>query len=46
METIFDHNPSDLELKRWGGRESFEYFANRGVDQFSCADSNYYMIGM
>jgi hypothetical protein len=26
LETIFDHNPTDKELMRWGGRENFDYF--------------------
>lgn len=46
METIFDHNPTDKELKRFGGRESFDFFASKGIDEFSCADNNWYMIGM
>ena len=46
METIFDHNPTDKELKRFGGRESFEFFKSHGIDEFSCADNNWYMIGL
>ncbi|MBR5971297.1 MAG: hypothetical protein IK017_01430 [Paludibacteraceae bacterium] len=45
-ETIFDHNPTDEELKRWGGRETFEYFNSKGIDILSDDDSNYYMIGI
>lgn len=46
METIFDHNPTDRELKRWGGRESFEYFEKRGINQFADSDTNNYMIAI
>ena len=45
-ETIFDHNPTDEELKRWGGREQFEKAERYGTDILSDDDSNYYMIGI
>ena len=32
METIFDHNVTDEELKRFGGREAYDYFASKGID--------------
>lgn len=44
METIFDHNPTDEELMRFGGREHFEKDKKYGI--VPSADSNYYMIGM
>lgn len=46
METIFDHNPTDLELKRFGGRESFEFFQEHGIDPFACEDDNLYQLGL
>ena len=46
IETIFDHNPTDRELKRWGGREAFEKAVEYGVDLFARPDNNWYMIGM
>lgn len=46
LETIFDHNPTDKELMRWGGRENFDYFKDRGFDILADADTNYYMIGL
>lgn len=45
-ETIFDHNPTERELKRWGGREAFEYFESHGIDPHSDQDTNLYRIGM
>ena len=46
VETIFDHNPTDRELNRWGGREWFEDAKKYGIDVFASKDRNYYMIGM
>jgi hypothetical protein len=48
IETIFDHNPTDEELMRWGGPEAFEYFKSKGIDFTDPVheDSNYYMIGL
>ncbi len=45
-ETIFDHNPTDLELTRFGGRKAFDFLKERGVDLFNCQDTNYYQIGL
>lgn len=44
METIFDHNPTDQELKRFGGRERYEWIASQGLHYSQ--DDNYYQIGM
>lgn len=44
METIFDHNPTDEELRRFGGRKAFEWAAKNNLP-FS-QDSHSYMIGM
>ena len=46
METIFDHNVTEEELKRFGGREAYDYFASKGIDLFSDSDTNYYQIGI
>ena len=44
METLFDHNPTDYELTRFGGREQFDFYKSIG---FECSqDDNYYMIGL
>lgn len=44
METIFDHNPTDLELKRFGGREHLKKCKKHGIERSS--DTQYYMIGL
>ena len=44
LETVFDHNPTDLELKRFGGREWFEQAKEYGVELDE--DENYYQIGL
>lgn len=46
METIFDHNVTDNELKRFGGREAYDYFASKGIDLCADSDTNYYQIGI
>ena len=46
METIFDHNPTDEELKRFGGREAFQWAKDNGIDLFKSSDDNNYQIGM
>lgn len=46
METIFDHNVTDEELKRFGGRAAYDYFASKGIDLFADSDTNFYQIGI
>ena len=46
METIFDHNVTDDELERFGGREAFEKAKRYGVDLLSDMDTNFYQIGI
>ena len=44
VETIFDYNPTYEELKRFGGRSSFEFLEKNGIKL--CDDDKYYMLGM
>ena len=46
METIFDFNPTDKELKRFGGREQFEKAKKYGIDPFGDEDTNNYQLGL
>lgn len=46
METIFDYNPTDLELKRFGGKEAFKFCQEHGIDPFACVDDNLYQLGL
>ena len=46
METIFDHNVTDKELERFGGREAFDFFASNGINLFDNEDTNNYQIGL
>ena len=46
METIFDYNITDEELKRFGGRKQFEWEAAHGIDSFEFDDDNNYMLGI
>lgn len=46
METIFDHNPTDEELKRFGGKESFEWLDKKGLPYFTCEDDANYHLGI
>ena len=46
METIFDHNVTEDELRRFGGREAFEKAKRYGVDLLSDRDTNFYQIGI
>lgn len=46
METVFDHNVTEDELKRFGGREAFEKAKRYGVDLLSDRDTNFYQIGI
>ena len=39
METIFDHNPTDEELKRFGGKEVVEDLIAKGY--YTEDDANY-----
>ena len=46
METVFDHNPTDKELTRFGN--FFEASKRLGIDYTDekYADQNYYQIGI
>ena len=44
METIFDHNVTKEDLKRFGGEEYFEKAKKYGVDPYQTADSANYAI--
>lgn len=46
METIFDYNPTDLELKRFGGKESFEFLKENGLQRIITEDDNLYQLGI
>lgn len=46
MKTIFDFNPTDLELKRFGGRKHFEKAKEYGINPFGNADTNNYHLGV
>lgn len=44
METIFDHNPTERELNRFGGRESLEWGIARGMYKHDC--NRLYHLGL
>ncbi|MBP5366500.1 MAG: hypothetical protein J6Y82_11395 [Bacteroidales bacterium] len=44
VETIFDHNPTDQELNRFGGRQSLIYAIKIGI--YNNADNAYYHLGI
>lgn len=46
METIFDYNPTNLELKRFGGKEAFEYAKQKNINLFANSDNNLWQIGL
>ncbi len=46
METIFDHNVTEEELKRFGGRDAYDFFASKGIDLCADSDTNFYQIGI
>lgn len=47
METIFDHNPTDEELMRFGGRKILEESIKKyGIEFLSNSDDSCYMIGL
>ena len=46
METIFDHNPTDEELKRFGGRDLIAWCEAQGLDFNRDEDTNYYRLGL
>ena len=46
METIFDHNVTKEELRRFGGEEYFEKAKKYGVDPYKTADSANYAIAL
>ena len=44
METIFDHNPTEMELQRFGGRKSIEWGIARGM--YECESNRLYHLGL
>ena len=46
METIFDHNVTDEELKRFGGREYLEWVKAIQGDYFNSDDDANYFLGI
>ncbi|MBR4266053.1 MAG: hypothetical protein IKQ46_08380 [Bacteroidales bacterium] len=48
MKTIFDFNPTDEELARFGGRKTYEEGKKNGLDITNpiWSDANYYQIGV
>ena len=46
METIFDHNVTDVELQRFGGKEYFEKAKRYGIEPYKNADDANYAIGI
>ena len=46
IETIFDHNVTDEELQRFGGKEYFEMAKKYGVDPYKYEDDSNYAIGL
>ena len=44
METIFDHNPTDKELMRFGGRENLLKFTEKGL--YEIEDNRLYHLGL
>ena len=47
MENIFDFNPTETELKRFGGIETFEIAKEHGFyDKLISGDNNLYMLGL
>ena len=46
-ETIFDYNPTDAELGRWGGRITFDKcFEYKIYVTFTSRDNRLYMLGL
>lgn len=43
-ETIFDFNPTDFELLRFGGREALNWAVARGI--YEVDDNRYYHLGL
>ena len=46
METIFNHNVTDEELKRFGGREYLEWVKAIQGDYFNSDDDANYFLGI
>jgi hypothetical protein len=46
METIFDHNVTEQELRRFGGRDYFEKAKQYGISPFPSEDDANYAIGL
>ena len=44
METILDYNPTDKELKRFGGRKAVELAIDKGL--YEIADNRLYDLGL
>lgn len=45
-ETIFDYNPTDAELKRFGGRERFAWLMEQNINLFEHDDDRYYCLAL
>lgn len=43
-ETIFDFNPTDFELLRFGGRDALDWAVARGI--YDVDDNRYYHLGL
>lgn len=46
METIFDHNVTEKELTRFGGKEFFDKAEKYGINVFENEDDANYHIGL
>ncbi len=46
METIFDYNPTNEELKRFGGLEAFRWLDSNGLQRFTNEDDANYALGL
>ena len=46
IETIFDHDVTDVELTRFGGKEMFEWLKEHGHEPYTSQDDAYYAIGL
>jgi len=46
METIFDYNPTDTELQRFGGRDAIQHLKSCGIDITESHDDRLYQLGL
>lgn len=46
METIFNHNPTDEELRRFGGRDCLEWIKSLQGDYYLNPDDANYHLGL